>query len=101
MTIKLWDTEIRNPPLFEASYYDEVQRLTAAETYAARVHEEHWMFDRGGGHIHWGLPLTYSYPEWDESIGPEPEACPHCGRGLSQDLQRKAVEGQLGRPVYV
>ncbi|MEV0062492.1 exonuclease domain-containing protein [Nocardia sp. NPDC050718] len=97
VTVKLWNTEIRNPPLFEASYYDDEQELTTAETYAARVHEEHWMFDRGGGHVHLGRPLTYSYPEWEESIGPKVEVCPHCGRGLSQDLQWKSVERQLRR----
>lgn len=100
VSVKLWDTEIRNPPLFHASYYDEEQGLSADEAYAARVHERHWMFDRGRGFTYNGLPLTFSYPEWDD-LEPKPDVCPHCGRGLSKDLQRQAVERQLGRAVAI
>ncbi|MFD3747997.1 hypothetical protein [Nocardia sp. NPDC058633] len=97
VTAKLWDTEIRNPPLLQASYYDEAQGLSADERYAARVHDEHWMFDRGGDFTYQGYPLTYSYPAWDGDIEPKPDTCPHCGTSLHMALQLQAAEQQLGR----
>jgi hypothetical protein len=71
------------PVLFQASYYDDAQGLTDAETYAARVHDWHApsdQFNRNAGrnNSRW---LMGSAP-WTETWGTRPDSCPACGADI-------------------
>lgn len=81
VTLRRWDDwdkdalRYRRPSLLRASYFDDEQRLTGTQVYAARVHDWHAMTDRHNRVASLG---PFEYDAWQEGWGPEPAACPAC-----------------------
>lgn len=68
------------PVVFQASYFDSEQGLTADEAYASRVHDWHARTDRDNRVADLG-PLDYR--PWSEEWGPQPASCRICGAILA------------------
>jgi hypothetical protein len=79
------------PVVFEASYFDPEQGLTADEAYASRVHDWHARTDRDNQVADLG-PLDYR--PWSDEWGPEPALCPMCAAILAPQNYYK-YNGQI------
>jgi hypothetical protein len=91
VTLRRWPsgTSLAEAPVLrEASYYDPEQNLSAAQTYAARVHDWHHSADRMNINLIKNRSVYgVGYSDWNEQWGPEPETCPHCGDPLPLPME--------------